>query len=83
MIRRVLLIVALVLAGMGVNVAPAFAADFSVLIFSKTAGFRHDAIPAGITAIQQLGTQNNFTVEATEDAAQFTDTNLARFRAVI
>nr|BFE74601.1 hypothetical protein GCM10020092_079020 [Actinoplanes digitatis] len=78
-----LLIVALVLAGTGVNAAPAFAADFSVLIFSKTAGFRHDAIPAGITAIQQLGTQNNFTVEATEDAAQFTDTNLARFRAVI
>jgi cytochrome c len=83
MIRRMLLIVAFVLAGMGVNIAPAFAADFSVLIFSKTAGFRHDAIPAGITAIQQLGTQNNFTVEATEDAAQFTDTNLARFRAVI
>ncbi|WP_327001923.1 ThuA domain-containing protein [Dactylosporangium sp. NBC_01737] len=83
MFRRVLLCVAIVLAGAGFNIAPAFAADFSVLIFSKTAGFRHDAIPAGITAIQQLGTQNNFTVEATEDAAQFTDTNLARFKAVI
>ena len=62
MFRRVLLCVALVLAGAGFNIAPAFAADFSVLIFSKTAGFRHDAIPAGIAAIQQLGAQNNFTV---------------------
>ncbi len=28
---------------------------FKVLVFSKTAGFRHDSIPAGIAAIQQLG----------------------------
>ena len=35
----------------------------SVLVFSKTAGFRHDSIPAGIAAIQQLGTQNDFTVD--------------------
>lgn len=37
----------------------------------------------GITAIQQLGRQNNFTAEATEDATQFNDANLARFKAVI
>ena len=54
-----------------------------MLVFSKTAGFRHDSIPAGIAAIQQLGTQNNFTVDATEDAAEFTDANLARYKAVI
>ncbi|GAB4050107.1 ThuA domain-containing protein [Catellatospora paridis] len=59
------------------------APDFTVLVFSKTAGFRHDAIPAGIAAIQALGTANNFAVEATEDAAQFNDANLARFKAVI
>ncbi|BCJ76979.1 hypothetical protein CS0771_65230 [Catellatospora sp. IY07-71] len=84
LLRRVLLCVTLVLAGVGLNVAPAQAApDFSVLIFSKTAGFRHDSIPVGITAIQQLGTANNFAVEATEDATQFNDANLARFKAVI
>ena len=54
-----------------------------VLVFSKTAGFRHGSIPAGIAAIKKLGQQNGFAVEATEDAAQFTDTNLARFGAVI
>lgn len=58
-------------------------ADFAVLVFSKTAGFRHDSIPTGITAIQQLGAQNGFTVEATEDAGAFTDTNLDRFDAVV
>ena len=41
----------------------------NVLVFSKTAGFRHDSIPAGITAIQELGAANDFAVDATEDAA--------------
>jgi cytochrome c len=54
-----------------------------VLVFSKTAGFRHDAIPDGIAAIQDLGVQNGFDVEATEDAGAFTDTNLDRFSAVV
>ncbi|HCU51389.1 MAG TPA: hypothetical protein DGG94_16590, partial [Micromonosporaceae bacterium] len=56
---------------------------YSVLVFSKTAGFRHDSIPDGIAAIQQLGTANGFTVVATEDAANFNDANLAQFAAVI
>src|SRR5689334_20761486 len=43
--------------------------DTTILVFSKTAGFRHDSIPAGIAAIQSLGEQNDFHVEATEDAA--------------
>ncbi|MDA0137112.1 ThuA domain-containing protein [Solirubrobacter sp. CPCC 204708] len=54
-----------------------------VLVFSKTGGFRHDSIPQGIAAIQALGTANNFTVVATEDAAQFTDANLATFDVVV
>ncbi|HET8784604.1 MAG TPA: ThuA domain-containing protein, partial [Candidatus Limnocylindrales bacterium] len=54
-----------------------------VLVFSKTAGFRHDSIPAGITAIQELGAANDFTVDATEDAAQFTSSNLAQYDAVV
>ncbi|GAB2627920.1 hypothetical protein Aab01nite_81650 [Paractinoplanes abujensis] len=64
--------------------AAAAAADpYSVLVFSKTAEFRHDAIPAGIAAIRQLGADNGFTVDATEDAAAFTDDNLAKYKAVI
>src|SRR5215207_8748528 len=55
----------------------------NVLVFSKTAGFRHDSIPQGIAAIQQLGTDNGFEVDATEDAAAFTDANLAQYDVVV
>ncbi|TDB75510.1 ThuA domain-containing protein [Micromonospora sp. KC723] len=61
----------------------AAAEPFSVLVFSKTAGFRHDSIPAGVAAIERLGAENGFTVDATEDAAAFTDANLARYAAVV
>jgi cytochrome c len=57
--------------------------DTTVLVFSKTAGFRHDSIPDGIAAIQALGEQNGFHVEATEDATAFTADNLSRFAAVV
>ncbi|MBF9133228.1 ThuA domain-containing protein [Plantactinospora sp. S1510] len=63
--------------------AQAQADPFAVLVFSKTAGFRHDAIPAGIAAIRQLGAEHGFTVDATEDATAFTDANLGRYQAVI
>ncbi len=68
------------------SAAPASAAaepEFKVLVFSKTTGFRHDAIPDAIAAIQKLGTENNFAVDVTEDSAQFTDANLAQYKAVI
>ncbi|MFG2126409.1 ThuA domain-containing protein [Streptomyces sp. NPDC048751] len=54
-----------------------------VLVFSKTAGFRHDSIPAGIAAVRQLGERGGFTVEATEDASAFTPANLRRYDAVV
>ena len=57
--------------------------DFDVLVFSKTDGFRHQSIPAGIRAIKELGEEYNFTVTATEDAGTFADTLLAKYEAVI
>ncbi|MFC4607052.1 ThuA domain-containing protein [Streptomyces maoxianensis] len=54
-----------------------------VLVFSKTAGFRHDSIPAGVAALKELGKTSNMTVDATEEAAQFTSSNLARYDAVV
>ncbi len=65
-------------------VVPAAAApDFKVLVFSKTAGFRHGSIPAGIAAIQQLGVDNDFSVDTTEDGASFTEENLAQYDVVV
>lgn len=77
---------ALALPTVGAISAPASAAeaaDFKALVFSKTTGFRHDSIPAGIAAIRSLATANNFEVDATEDAAAFTDANLAQYDVVI
>ncbi|MEU1203382.1 ThuA domain-containing protein [Streptomyces sp. NPDC005813] len=54
-----------------------------VLVFSKTAGFRHDSIPEGIAAVRELGTEGGFAVDATEDAGAFTARNLARYDAVV
>ena len=56
---------------------------FSVLVFSKTAGYRHDSIPYGIAAIQALGEQNSFRVDASEDATIFNDESLAQYRVVV
>ena len=55
----------------------------AVLIFSKTNGYRHQSIPAGIAAIKKLGLENKFSVDATEDSLAFTDENLAKYKAVI
>ncbi|MFF0048246.1 ThuA domain-containing protein [Streptomyces sp. NPDC005498] len=76
------------LALVGAFLTPAVnaqAADpaYKVLVFSKTAGFRHDSIPAGTQAIRDIGAANNFTVTATEDGAAFTPANLAGFKAVV
>ncbi|KIR61117.1 ThuA domain-containing protein [Micromonospora haikouensis] len=76
--------VAAVLAGT-TSATPASAADapYDVLVFSKTAGFRHDSIAVGTQAIRELGAANGFTVTATEDASRFTTANLAQYEAVV
>ena len=88
--RRVLRILVALLVATGLAVPAGSAANasaghprFSALVFSKTAAFRHDSIPAGVAAIQRLGARHHFTVDATEDAAAFTDANLARYDVVI
>jgi type 1 glutamine amidotransferase len=53
-----------------------------ILLFSKTAGFRHESIPDGINCVREiLGDRYDF--DATEDAAAFTDANLARYRCIV
>ncbi|PWF46057.1 ThuA domain-containing protein [Massilia glaciei] len=62
----------------------AHAEQFNVLVFSKTAGWHHDSINAGVTAIQDLGKQHNFDVFWTEDAERvINDKQLAKYKVVI
>lgn len=53
------------------------------LVFSRTQGFRHDSIPAGLDALTQLMTQRGYGLWATEDGATFTDAALSAYAAVI
>lgn len=54
-----------------------------VLVFSKTAGFRHDSIPEGVAAVRELAARGGFAVDATEDSTAFTAKNLRRYGAVV
>lgn len=54
-----------------------------ILVFTKTAGFRHDSIPEGIQMFRELGAENGFEVEATEDSSWFSDERLERYAAVV
>jgi type 1 glutamine amidotransferase len=53
----------------------AAAADARVLVFTKTTGFRHDSIPAGVSALSRMG----FAVTATDRWP----TRLSRFEAIV
>ena len=64
-------------------VTPAAEISRRVLVFSKTAGFRHDSIPDGIAALRRLGAEQGFAVDATEDASVFDDARLAPYAAVV
>ena len=54
-----------------------------VLVFTRTAGFRHDSIPAGVEAIRTLGTEHGWRVVATEDAGVFSSHGLSPFDVVV
>jgi type 1 glutamine amidotransferase len=54
-----------------------------VLIFSKTNGFRHKSIEAGIAAINKAGAKNGWDVHATENGAMINLDYLPHFKVVI
>jgi len=55
----------------------------AVLIFSKTGGYRHEAIEKGVKTIEELGAANGFDVVHTEDSTFFKPGNLKKFKAII
>ncbi|MCM4151257.1 PKD domain-containing protein [Arenibacter sp. N53] len=57
--------------------------EVKLLVFSKTEGFRHGSIEAGVVAMKKLGEQNAYNVDATEDATYFTEEILKQYSAVI
>ncbi|KAI1768608.1 glycosyl hydrolase [Hypoxylon sp. FL1150] len=55
-----------------------------VFVLSKTAGYRHESIPAGVEGIRQLGISfNAFEADFSEDASLVSAENLSRYAAVV
>ncbi|KAJ4404044.1 hypothetical protein N0V91_006154 [Didymella pomorum] len=55
----------------------------NLLVFSKTADYRHDSIAAGIAALKRLTNESgNFKVTASEDASLFTPETLSTYRVI-
>ena len=58
--------------------------DFSVLVFSKTNGFRHhDAIPVANKLLQTFADQQQWAIAYTENGAVFNQQQLAQFDVVV
>ncbi|MBT8264173.1 MAG: ThuA domain-containing protein [Muriicola sp.] len=54
-----------------------------ILVFTKTAGYRHESIEKGVATLQDLGKEHNFSVLQTEDATNFNPGFLNDFEMVI
>lgn len=57
--------------------------DLHVLVFSKTAGYRHPSITDGIDMFERLAVGHGFTVRFTEDARMFVTDTLSRYDVVV
>lgn len=63
--------------------ADRYEARGKVLVFSKTDGFRHTSIEAGIASLKKMAAEKGFEVAFTEDAGQFTTNNLKQYAATV
>lgn len=55
----------------------------NVLVFVKTAGYKHKSISKGVDAIIKLGKENNFKVDTTSNAENFNEKRLKEYSAVV
>ena len=82
-------LIRLVLIAVTLVVSQACRSDFApagparVLVFSKTAGYRHESIEIGKKTLIAMGAANGFTVDTTEDAARITEDSLKQYAAVV
>jgi hypothetical protein len=70
-----LLGLALIPSAFGLNVA-------NVLIYSYTAGYRHESIPVAVASLTARGPSYGINFENTEEPADITDDNLAKYDAL-
>ncbi len=54
-----------------------------VLVFTRTTGYRHESIPAGVDAVRALAAEDGLAADHTEDAGRFCPDDLAGYRTVV
>ena len=80
--KRILRTAASLLTFMAVA-GPATASQFKALLFTKTAGWKHDSIPAGVSAVKALARLHHFDVVHSDTADVFNPSDLNQFDVII
>lgn len=80
--KATFLILSVLVLGGAFTLVPAHR-ETRILVFSKTAGYRHASIEPGQQALRAMGRQHGFEVDVTEDASVFREDNLRRYAAVV
>ncbi len=57
--------------------------DLSVLVFSKTTGFRHRSIPSGKIFFKSLKNKTNWKIDFSENSDDFSKQNLSKYNVVV
>lgn len=80
-----MLFLTLIFLGLNITLisAKVTAKQFNALVFTKTAGWHHDSVLEGVSAIRALGNTHHFNVDWQEDANYFTTEKLANYDVVI
>jgi len=65
------------------SITNVFSQQFKALLVTKTAGWHHESINDGVTAIKELAVKNYFEVTWHQDATKITDKYLEQFKVVI
>src|SRR5690348_8196620 len=78
-----LALVCATLLALAAGASPALANAGKVLVFTGTTGAANPVTADATSAIQALGSANDFTVDVTADSAQINAANLAGYRAVV
>lgn len=95
--KKVLVVTSLILASLGMlscgtegkkNKETALAKTVTVqkeqvLVFAKTAGYRHKSIEKGVATLKELGGMHGFDVTHTEDSLAFSAENLKKYQLVV
>jgi type 1 glutamine amidotransferase len=53
------------------------------LVYSRTAGYRHESIPAAVVAVRELAADVGLAADATEDPGEFTEAKLENCAIVV